>query len=247
MPLLREDGKIFAHGQVCVPQEDNKEPPYCEKTHRGPEPGHLTATPSIAASGCIDNRRRHFPPAISEEGNVILHLVPVEQPLALDPHPPEDMDPQDIPSSPAASEETMISGEGPQEEATQSPGGETQATGSNVGSNSPQEAAVSWVPVRTIVHRVCADEEIPDRRARRGELIARTIIEDSRREGRLNRVLARRQHKSLLRTIGREAASLESLARSYHKDLAVTAQHRQQMFRYIEELINICQESVEEQ
>ncbi|KAH0621574.1 hypothetical protein JD844_023028 [Phrynosoma platyrhinos] len=239
---------FFAEMDRFLHMEDNKEPPYCEKTHWGPEPrNHLTATPSIAASGCINDRRRHFPPAISEEGNVILHLVPVEQPLALDPHPTEDMEPQDLPSSHAASDETMISGEGPQEEATQSPGGETQATGPKVGSDSPQEAAVRRVPVCTVVRRVRADEDIPDRRARRGEFIARTIIEDCRREGRLNRVLARRQHKSLLWTIRREAASLESLARSYCKDLAVTAQHRQRMFRYMEELINICRESMQEQ
>ncbi|KAH0630400.1 hypothetical protein JD844_013396 [Phrynosoma platyrhinos] len=162
------------------------------------------------------------PPAISEEGNIILHLVPVKQPLGLDPHPPEDMDPQDLPSSPAASDETVISGEEPQEEATQSPGGETQAT-RNVGSDSPQEAAVRRAPVHTVVCWVWEEEDIPDRRARRGEIIARTIIEDSRREGCLNRTLARRQHKSLLRSIGREASSLESLAQSYRKDLAVTA------------------------
>ncbi|KAH0618474.1 hypothetical protein JD844_017720, partial [Phrynosoma platyrhinos] len=49
------------------------------------------------------------PLAISEEGNIILHLVPVEQPLASDPHPPEDMDPQDLPSSPAASDGRIFS------------------------------------------------------------------------------------------------------------------------------------------
>ncbi|KAH0617838.1 hypothetical protein JD844_016472 [Phrynosoma platyrhinos] len=147
------------------------------------------------------------PPAVSEEGNVILHLVPVEQPLALDPHPPEDMDPQNLPSLPAASD----------------------------------------APVCTIVRRVRADEDIPDRRARSGELIVCTIIEDSRREGRLNRALARRQHKSLLQTIGREAGSLESLARSYRKDLAVTAQYRQWMFSQMQDLINVCRESVQEQ
>ncbi|KAH0624895.1 hypothetical protein JD844_032789 [Phrynosoma platyrhinos] len=98
---------------------------------------------SVVAARRETSLQTHIPPAISEEGNIILHLVPVEQPLVLDPHPAEDMEPQDLPSSPAASDETLISGEGPQEEATQSPGGKTQAPGPNVGSDSPQEAAVS--------------------------------------------------------------------------------------------------------
>ncbi|KAH0620683.1 hypothetical protein JD844_021361 [Phrynosoma platyrhinos] len=184
---------------------------------------------------------------VEEEGNIILQLVPVEQPLAVDPHPGEDMVLQDLLESPAASDETLITGEGPQEEATQSPGGETQDSGPNVGNDSPQEAAVRRVPVRSVVCQVRADEDIPDRRARRGELIARIIIEDSRREGQLNRALARHQHNSLLWTIGRDSDALESLAHSYHKDLAETAQYRQRMFGYMEQLINVALESVQEQ
>ncbi|KAH0616414.1 hypothetical protein JD844_027491 [Phrynosoma platyrhinos] len=82
------------------------------------------------------------PLAISEERNFILHLVPVEHPLVVDLHPAGDMETQDLPASPAASDETLISGEGPQEDTTQLPGGETEATGPNVGSDCPQEAAV---------------------------------------------------------------------------------------------------------
>ncbi|KAH0620862.1 hypothetical protein JD844_021716, partial [Phrynosoma platyrhinos] len=88
--------------------------------------------------------------------------------------------------------ETLITGEGAQEEATQSPAAASQSSGQSVGNKSQQGAVVRRVAVRSIVRQVRADEDIPDRRARRGELIARTIIEDSRREGRLNRALARR-------------------------------------------------------
>ncbi|KAH0621565.1 hypothetical protein JD844_022991 [Phrynosoma platyrhinos] len=163
------------------------------------------------------------PLAISEEGNVILHLVPIEQPLALDPHPAEDMEPQDLPSSPAASDDRILSD-----------------GGKHIKGNAVLASAYRCLPGlgRRGYH---------GQKSQEGELIARTILEDSRREGRLNCVLARHQHKSLLRTIGREAASLESLAWSYRKDLAATAQHRQRMFRYMEELINVCWESVQEQ
>ncbi|KAH0622178.1 hypothetical protein JD844_024261 [Phrynosoma platyrhinos] len=131
-------------------------------------------------------------------------------------------------------------------------GGPSQASSQPPKASQHQDASMTTVvtveaPVHTVVRRVRDEEDIPDRRARRGKLIARTIIEDSRREGQLNCALARRQHKSLLRTIGREAASLESLARSYRKDLAVTAQYRQWMFGYMQDLINVCHESFQEQ
>ncbi|KAH0621564.1 hypothetical protein JD844_022986, partial [Phrynosoma platyrhinos] len=82
------------------------------------------------------------PPAISEDDNVIIHLVPLEQPLPVETPPGEESEPQDLPSLPAASDETQISGEGHQEQAFQSPAGEAQATGPNEVSGAPQEAAV---------------------------------------------------------------------------------------------------------
>ncbi|KAH0621667.1 hypothetical protein JD844_023222 [Phrynosoma platyrhinos] len=72
---------------------------------------------------------QQVPPAISEDDSIIIHLVPMQQPLPVDPPPAEESEPQDLPSSPAASDETQINGEGPQEEAIQSPAGETQSTG----------------------------------------------------------------------------------------------------------------------
>ncbi|KAH0623502.1 hypothetical protein JD844_006311 [Phrynosoma platyrhinos] len=107
------------------------------------------------------------PLAISEDDSVIIHLVPVQQPLPVDPPLVEESEPQDLPSLPAASDETQISGEGPQEEAIQSPAGETQATNQNESSDAPQEAAVRRVPVHTVVRRVRGAEELQDRRAHR--------------------------------------------------------------------------------
>ncbi|KAH0622557.1 hypothetical protein JD844_024958 [Phrynosoma platyrhinos] len=190
------------------------------------------------------NEVGRFPPAISEDDNIIIHLVPLEQPLPVETPPPEESEPQDLPSSPAANDETQISGEGHQEQAFQSPAGETQATGPNEVSGTPQETAVWRVPLHTVVRRVRADEEFQDRRARRGELIARTIIKDSRQEGRLNCVLARRQHQSLLRALRNDSITLESLARTLRKDSASAAQHRHQLYSYLDRLIVAGKESV---
>ncbi|KAH0630670.1 hypothetical protein JD844_013943 [Phrynosoma platyrhinos] len=183
-----------------------------------------------------------LPPAISEEGN-ILQLVPVEQPLPVDPHPAKDMVPPDLPESPAASDETLITGEGAQEEATQSPGAKSQASGQSVG-NKSQQGACQCVPLsaRCGQMRISHTGEPGG-----GELIARTIIEDSRREGRLNRAQARRLHNSLLQAMERDSDALESLAHFYRKDLEQTAQHRERFYGYIEQLINVSRESVQEQ
>ncbi|KAH0624498.1 hypothetical protein JD844_032026 [Phrynosoma platyrhinos] len=186
------------------------------------------------------------PPAISEEGNIILHLVPVEQSLPVDPALAKDKVPLELPELPMASDETLITGEGAQEEPTQSPGATTQSSGQSVG-ESQQGAVVRRVPVRSVVRHVRADEDIPDRRARWGKLIGRTVIEDSRREGRLNCALARRLNNSLLRAMERDSDTLESLAHSYREDLEETARHRERFYGYMEQLINIARESVQEQ
>ncbi|KAH0621152.1 hypothetical protein JD844_022197 [Phrynosoma platyrhinos] len=106
---------------------------------------------------------------------------------------------------------------------------------------------IANTPARHLTCRTRSTLDIPDRRAMRGELIARTLIEDSRREGRLNCALARCQHGSLLRTITRDSTALESLACSYRRDILATARHWQRIYWYMDDLINVCWENVQEQ
>ncbi|KAH0619381.1 hypothetical protein JD844_008030, partial [Phrynosoma platyrhinos] len=184
------------------------------------------------------------PPAVLEEGNVTLHLVAVDQQLDQPADVPENIQPQDFLASPAGSDETRISREGPVIESTHLPAEETQAM---VAMESPQEAAVRRAPARTVARRRTSTLDIPDRRAMRGELIVRDMIQDSRREGRLNRTLQSHQHGSLIRSLGRDAGALDSLARSYLRDILATARHWQRLYRYMDKLVNVCQDSVQVQ
>ncbi|KAH0628319.1 hypothetical protein JD844_009287 [Phrynosoma platyrhinos] len=266
-PFFNELDRFLRHDQSVFPKKITKSlhvvrqgpggPSSQHSSSQAPEPSQQQDASTIAFVTV------EVPLAMSEDDNVIIHLIPLEQLLPVETPPPEESEPQDLPSSPAASDgrilsdrekfrellccncseirppngnalltfrnfsppETQISGEGHQEQAFQSPAGETQATGPNEVSGAPQETDVRRVPMCTVVRRVRADEEFQDRRARRGELIARIIIKDSRREGHLNRALA-------------------SLARALQKDSASAAQHRRRLYSYLDRLIAAAEESV---
>ncbi|KAH0624402.1 hypothetical protein JD844_031811, partial [Phrynosoma platyrhinos] len=121
---------------------------------------------------------------LEEEDSIILDLVAVPEPCMLDPVPPEQHVPKEFPDSPASSDETQIPAKAGQDDPSSGPVSMGYASQQSLANESQHGAMDRGGPVRRGGRLALADNEVfPERRARRGELIALTLMEDSKREG----------------------------------------------------------------
>ncbi|KAH0630674.1 hypothetical protein JD844_013956 [Phrynosoma platyrhinos] len=162
--------------------------------------------------------------------------------------PPEQHVPQDFPASPATSDETQIPAEAGQDDPSPGPANVGYASQQSLANDSRHGAVDRGGPVRRGGRLTLEDNEVfPERRARRGELIALTLMEDSRREGRLNRKLFRRLHNDMLKKMEKVSTVLEKLENSEIEDIQNTERHRRRMLESMDSLMDLAKVMLQEQ